>query len=61
MNLHQPLVEKKIQNRLKDAARMLKFLGADDWAEDLIQTAHSIQQDFDEARQQEKQERIDNN
>lgn len=57
MNVHQPLVEKKIQNRLADAVRMLNLLGNDASAIDLEQTAANIQAEFDEARHEEYEAR----
>ena len=54
MKLHNPLNEKNVQYYLAKAAEQLRFLEADDWAEDIEQTAQSIQKEFDEARLNEE-------
>lgn len=55
MNIHQPLIMKKIQNKFNKVAFELKLIGADDWAEDIKQTAHAIEVRWKEERNEEKQ------
>lgn len=51
LNIHRPGQLTSILKYLTKAAQSLRLLGSDDWADDIEQTAHCIQLEFDEARQ----------